>query len=558
MAAGDPQPGVPTPSGTLRGVAVHNWSGGAWTPAGGPSSPTPTGTLDGIARFTWDGSAWQPAASAGPGVATPGGTLQGAALFDWDGSAWQPSGRSGPVVATPRGGLFGLAAHYFDGVNWTPSGGSPDQSTPYGVLEGVAVFGWNGSAWGPAQNLDVNLISGGALDSRVTFTRASGNASYFNSAGVLQIAATNVPRLDYDPVTHAPLGLLIEESRINLCLQSQAINVGWTKTDTTVADNSTTSPDGTVDASLCTEGVAGTALVYSASGTVTAGAIITGSAFLKRGNCDWMRVVFADAGPTLSNGMQVWVNLATGAVGTIALRGSGTVASATIRAIGNGWYRVTGTFTGGGASVTAAIGTTTALADNNAGRVSNGTYYLWGGQIEQNAFATSYIPTIASTVTRAVDQASMAIGSWFNALRGSFVSDFMTAQAAASGTQAGILRLDDGTANNQIGQFIASNGNMLNTATAATVIQLNSSGGATVMSAANKLGLTYGGALWTSAGNGSAPQNGTGGTTIGTPTRLFLGGSNVNPAAWLLNGWIRRLRYWPRNLSNTELQQVTT
>lgn len=48
-------------------------------------------------------------------------------------------------------------------------------------------------------SLDLNLVSG-SLDSRVTFTRASG-ASYFDATGTLQTAANNVPRFDYGPGT---------------------------------------------------------------------------------------------------------------------------------------------------------------------------------------------------------------------------------------------------------------------------------------------------------------------------------------------------------------------
>lgn len=53
----------------------------------------------------------------------------------------------------------------------------------------------------------------------VTFTRAS-TATYINAAGTIVSAATNIPRFDYDPVTLVCKGLLIEESRTNLLLNS--------------------------------------------------------------------------------------------------------------------------------------------------------------------------------------------------------------------------------------------------------------------------------------------------------------------------------------------------
>jgi hypothetical protein len=52
------------------------------------------------------------------------------------------------------------------------------------------------------------------VDPRITFTRAS-SATYFNQAGILTTAASNEPRIDFDPVTGACNGLLIEEARTN-------------------------------------------------------------------------------------------------------------------------------------------------------------------------------------------------------------------------------------------------------------------------------------------------------------------------------------------------------
>jgi len=60
-----------------------------------------------------------------------------------------------------------------------------------------------------------------AFSDIITFTRST-TATYFDSAGVLQTAAINAPRFDYDPVTHAILGYLHKDAATNLFLNSEA------------------------------------------------------------------------------------------------------------------------------------------------------------------------------------------------------------------------------------------------------------------------------------------------------------------------------------------------
>jgi hypothetical protein len=100
--------------------------------------------------------------------------------------------------------------------------------------------------------LDLNFL-GGALDSRFTLTRASAGWA-FNSAGVLTSYATNVPRFDYDPATLAPRGLLLEEARTNLFLNSA---VGVTQAVTVAAVANTLSFYGTGTITLTGTSTAG-------------------------------------------------------------------------------------------------------------------------------------------------------------------------------------------------------------------------------------------------------------------------------------------------------------
>lgn len=58
------------------------------------------------------------------------------------------------------------------------------------------------------------------LDSRVAVTRANNTATRTDSTGTIVLVNANLPRFDFDPVTLACKGLLIEEARTNLLLNS--------------------------------------------------------------------------------------------------------------------------------------------------------------------------------------------------------------------------------------------------------------------------------------------------------------------------------------------------
>jgi hypothetical protein len=70
-------------------------------------------------------------------------------------------------------------------------------------------------------SLDLSFLAG-VLDPHVAFARASPGA-YIDPTGVLQVAGNNIPRFDYDQVSHACLGLLIEDVATNLVLNSATL-----------------------------------------------------------------------------------------------------------------------------------------------------------------------------------------------------------------------------------------------------------------------------------------------------------------------------------------------
>jgi hypothetical protein len=237
------------------------------------------------------------------------------------------------------------------------------------------------------------------------------------------------PRFDYDPVTLAPRGLLIEEARTNLLTYSAEFdNAAWTKGGSTVTANATVSPDGTTNADKLAEdattGTHGaTSAVVSKSAVATT---YTYTIYVKAAERSAIQMRIADAAVS-ANRVICDANLSAQTVAA-SVGGTFTNASATITVAGNGWFRV---------SLTGTTSTETsifciAFVANPTGTISYaGTagsgVFLYGAQLEAGAFATSYIPTVASTVTRNADIAQMTganFSSWYNQTEGTFVAQY--------------------------------------------------------------------------------------------------------------------------------------
>ena len=396
----------------------------------------------------------------------------------------------------------------------------------------------------PSPALWLDFLNTTTLDSRITFTRGS-SATRVNSSGLIETVATNVARFDYDPVTLAAKGLLIEEQRTNLLTYSEQFdNAAWAKRSLSgVTANAAVSPDGTANADKLVEDST-TDFRQVAQSPSLAAVQHTFSVFLKAAERTWARIVCVDG--------SAYINLATGALG-ITAAGTVSFSAQTPVYYGNGWYRVAGVFTPAAGFATVAV----RLAIGNGGQTypGDGTsgIYIWGAQLEAGAFATSYIPTVASTVTRSADVATMTganFSSWFNASQGTLVTAFRT--GTVSGTRT-VCAANDTTSNESIRLRTVSTNPFL-TVTDGGVDQADIDAGTVAASTVYKIAGAYTANDFAACLNGGTVGTDASGT-LPTATQLVLGNS---AAGNYLNGHIRSLAYYNTRLPNAQLQSLTT
>ena len=399
-------------------------------------------------------------------------------------------------------------------------------------------------------SLDLTFMVPGQLDPRITFTRAS-TGTYFDSAGVMQAAAINAPRCDYDPATRVLRGLLIEEARTNSVTQSgDFTNIAWVKgASATLAagvpgTNGPTTGSGLISANAT---IGFLAQAYTAA----AGTAITMSCFVKAGSLSSALLLmpatwWADATNRIGT-----YDLAAGIVSSV----TGAGATGTIQPAGNGWYRISMTATPGVAGTTSPQ-FARAAANGNGVAIQ---HYAFGAQLEAGAFATSYVPTAGAAVTRAVDLCSMPTGPWFNAAAGSLAVEAYAPPVGANAVlNCAWAALDDGTANNMM---------ELRSQTAFADFRLLSFVG-NVNSGASVSGNTMvANAIFKGAGtytitpassrismNGAAPPASTvTALPSATMTTLRIGPSRGNAP----NNAVRRVAYHARVLTDAEMQSIT-
>lgn len=252
-----------------------------------------------------------------------------------------------------------------------------------------------------------------------SYVRA-GAATYHGRDGILRSVAANVLRSAHWQGSSSPLGLptgpmiLLENGRTNSALQSETFgSATWVKTRTSITADALLSPDGansTADKIVEDASATTTHTVVQAI-TITSGESIAVSVYFHPGQRSRLRLQFADGATT--NGFRVDFDLIGGTAVNPGNIGAGVLEGKSMEYLANGWVRCS-IWGEVNAAVTAAQ-LFILLADNTGNPTYTGDgssgLYVWGAQVERcganiGSAPTSYISTVAATVTRTSDTAT--------------------------------------------------------------------------------------------------------------------------------------------------------
>jgi hypothetical protein len=387
----------------------------------------------------------------------------------------------------------------------------------------------------------------------IQLNRGSVATPYLATTGAIRIG---IPQ-SYDAAA-AQYGILVEPAATNLLLYSQEqANAAWTISGAglTVTDNNAVAPDGTTTAARYAHTDANSFNNSPTTGlTISSGVNYTFSGYAKPDTTSWVRILVAE-GTGGTNSFRAFFDITNGTVGTTQSTGTWTYVSSSITPVGGGYYRIS--VTGTTADTTAFVFMRCANADNSVPANGNAAWF-WGAQLELGSVATSYTHTLGSTVTRAIDLLQVLNASLpFSATVG---SAYMKAKMRATDPTAVnvFFSFNDNTLDERIqvyrGEGVTDDFTLYIVDGGSDQTVLN--GGAITLGTTAKVGVQW--AANDAVIYGDGVQIGVD-TSLSLPTvnRLHLG-ARVSDTSRSANGYIYEFVYWPRSLSDAELDTKTT
>jgi len=222
-----------------------------------------------------------------------------------------------------------------------------------------------------------------------TVVRAS-SATRVNEQGLIETVAANVARIDYTDGSGCP-ALLVEDASTNLALWSEDLSdVSWVNLGTSVSLSNVKSPSNESNVYEVTPTLTTSFISNIIGGLI--GDTYTSSIYIKNKNSVRTSILVRNSISLNSSDIN-WdgdkISSITNSTGILYYE-----------ELNDGWYRIYTTYTAVESAERFRV-----FPDSDSGINS---VYLWGSQLEQISYLTSYIPTQATTVTRLADVVTVA------------------------------------------------------------------------------------------------------------------------------------------------------
>ena len=353
--------------------------------------------------------------------------------------------------------------------------------------------------------------------SRFRFVGLGGSDLTITNISVKEVTDdTDLPRINYD---NGIGSWLLEPQSTNLITYSSDWSVA-NFNNSSVLLNTDISPDGTQNSDTITFNGAYSAIRKNL--TYTAGVTYTISFYAKK----------------LSG---------TGIFDMYDNTNANTIASFNLS---DEWVRYSGTFT-------PSVNSSLVYWLRQGAGTSLQTFLIWGGQIEQQSFATSYIPTDGAANTRLQDIATNSgNASLINSTEGVLYAEIASLSNQVS---SNYISLSDGTYNNRVSLMYSSGTNVIRAfLRLGGASQADLSITASDITEFNKVAFKFSEndfALWI---NGIEVGTDTSGSTIPIGTLTKLAFSEINTSGGLFIGKCRALAVYKEALTDEQLTALTT
>ena len=280
-------------------------------------------------------------------------------------------------------------------------------------------------------------------DGDFDFSRASA-ATRINAQGLIETVAVGDNRLNYpllDGTVQTCPHLLLESQRTNVVPYSESFsNVAWGKQAITISQNVGISPDGTLNADkIIPSAVSTTHQIYDLS--LISSQVCATSVFAKADGINTFEIL---DGASATNGAAFDLSN-----GTFTNKGSGI---GSMEYYGNGWYRCISVATTTGFRIYCPSSAGTATGDGTSG------VYLWGAQLEEGSYPTSYIVSNSGSATTRIAEVCNGSGnaSTFNDSEGVLMAQISALKDPVDFNNW--LTITGGTAANSVGIVFETTG----------------------------------------------------------------------------------------------------